>query len=60
MLAVACGAGANAKAGELLKMDLPFIDGRGGGKPDLAQGSGVKLEEMNAALEAMRAAVPTV
>jgi alanyl-tRNA synthetase len=59
MLAVACGAGANAKAGELLKLGLPFIDGRGGGKPDFAQGSGVKLEGLSAALEAMREAVPT-
>jgi alanyl-tRNA synthetase len=57
MIAVACGAGATAKAGELLKIGLPLIDGRGGGKPDLAQGSGLKPEGLGAALEAMRAAV---
>jgi alanyl-tRNA synthetase len=57
MLSVACGAGAGAKAGEVLKIGLPFVDGRGGGKPDLAQGSGSKLEGLPEALEAMRSAV---
>ncbi|NJK45321.1 MAG: hypothetical protein HC933_14540 [Pleurocapsa sp. SU_196_0] len=56
LLAVACGAGVNAKAGELLKLGLPFVDGRGGGKPELAQGSGTRLEGLNDALEAMRVA----
>ena len=56
MLTVACGTGASAKAGELLRVGLPHIDGRGGGKPELAQGSGSRVEGLSAALEAMRAA----
>ena len=57
MLAVACGTGASAKAGDLLRVGLPHIDGRGGGKAELAQGSGLRVEGFAAALEAMRAAV---
>ena len=56
MLTVACGTGASVKAGDLLKIGLPHIDGRGGGKPELAQGSGSRVEGLSAALEAMRAA----
>ena len=56
LLTVACGADVSSKAGELLKIGLPFIDGRGGGKPELAQGSGPRVEGLTAALEAMRAA----
>ena len=57
MLTVACGAGLTTKAGDLLRIGLPLIDGRGGGKPELAQGSGARVEGLAAALEAMRAAV---
>jgi alanyl-tRNA synthetase len=56
MLAVAVGPGANASAGELLKIGLEHVEGRGGGKPDMAQGSGTKPEGLTAALEAMRQA----
>jgi alanyl-tRNA synthetase len=56
MLAVAVGSGANANAGELLKIGLEHVEGRGGGKPDMAQGSGTKPEGLTAALEAMRQA----
>ena len=56
MLTIACGTGASVKAGDLLKIGLPHIDGRGGGKPELAQGSGSRVEGLSAALEAMRAA----
>jgi alanyl-tRNA synthetase len=56
LLAVACGAGAAVKAGELLKLGLPFVDGRGGGRPELAQGSGSRLEGLHDALEVMRVA----
>jgi alanyl-tRNA synthetase len=56
MLAVAVGPGANANAGELLKIGLEHVEGRGGGKPDMAQGSGTKPESLTAALEAMRQA----
>jgi alanyl-tRNA synthetase len=55
-LAIAVGPGANANAGELLKMGLEHVEGRGGGKPDVAQGSGTKPEGLTAALEAMRQA----
>jgi alanyl-tRNA synthetase len=56
MLAVAVGSGANANAGELLKMGLEHVEGRGGGKPDMAQGSGTNPEGLATALEAMRQA----
>ena len=32
------------KSGDLIKELAPFIDGRGGGKPDMAQAGGTKLE----------------
>ncbi len=54
LLAVACGAGAPVRANELLKVGLPLVEGRGGGRPDLAQGSGPKRENLRAALDAMR------
>ena len=53
MLAVACGPGSGQNANDLLKLGLPLIDGRGGGKPDMAQGSGTKLEGLPNALEAV-------
>jgi alanyl-tRNA synthetase len=56
MLAVAVSSGANANASELLKIGLEHVEGRGGGKPDIAQGSGTKPEGLTAALEAMRQA----
>ncbi len=56
MLAVAVGPSANANAGELLKIGLEQVEGRGGGKPDMAQGSGTKPQGLTAALEAMRQA----
>jgi alanyl-tRNA synthetase len=56
MLAIAVGTGANTNAGELLKIGLEQVEGRGGGKPDVAQGSGAKPEGLTAALEAMRQA----
>jgi alanyl-tRNA synthetase len=53
LLAVACGAGSSANANDVLKVGLPFIDGKGGVKPDMAQGSGTNLGGLSAALEAM-------
>ena len=38
------------KAGDLIKHIVPAIDGRGGGKPDLAQAGGKKAEGINEAL----------
>jgi alanyl-tRNA synthetase len=57
MLAVACGLGSQHNAAELLKIGLPYIAGKGGGKPELAQGSGDKPQGLSAALEAMQAAL---
>lgn len=53
MIAVSSGPDSNEHAGELLKIGLLLIEGRGGGKPDVAQGSGTKLDGLEAALEAM-------
>ncbi|MBS0658647.1 MAG: alanyl-tRNA editing protein [Verrucomicrobia bacterium] len=55
LLAVACGPGVGKKAGDLLKVGLAVVQGRGGGKPDLAQGSGPEAGRLAEALEAMRA-----
>jgi len=41
-------------AGALLKAMLPHIDGRGGGKGDLAQGGGAKSEGLGEAFRALR------
>lgn len=53
MIAVTNGPDANEHAGELLRVGLPLIEGRGGGKADIAQGSGTNLDGLEAALEAM-------
>jgi alanyl-tRNA synthetase len=53
LLAVACGAGSGSNANEVLKVGLPLIEGKGGGKPDMAQGSGTNPNGLSAALEAM-------
>jgi len=44
-------------AGELAKSLLPVIEGRGGGKKDLAQGAGARPDRVPEAIEALRAAV---
>ncbi len=41
------------KAGNLVKTLGQYIDGRGGGKPELAQGSGTKPEGLKAGFEAI-------
>jgi alanyl-tRNA synthetase len=41
-------------AGALLKAMLPHVEGRGGGKKDLAQGGGSKPEGLPAAFQALR------
>lgn len=48
---------AGLKAGDLVKTFLPEIDGRGGGRPELAQGGGTKAAGIPAAVTALRAAV---
>jgi alanyl-tRNA synthetase len=44
-------------ADDLVKRLSPALDGRGGGKPDLAQGSGKDPSGIDAALEAVRAEI---
>ena len=45
------------KSGDLVKVISTAVDGRGGGKPDLAQGSGKNAAGIDAALDALRAEV---
>ena len=45
---------AGVKAGDLVKLIGGYIDGRGGGKPDLAQGSGANPDGIGAGLAAVR------
>jgi alanyl-tRNA synthetase len=45
------------KASDLVKAISTVVDGRGGGKPDLAQGSGKNASGIDAALAALRAEV---
>jgi alanyl-tRNA synthetase len=54
---VSVSAGLNADAGALLKLMAPHIDGRGGGKKDLAQGGGTNPNGITAAFEALKAAL---
>ncbi len=53
LLAVGCGVGSSNNANDVLKLGLPFVEGKGGGKPDMAQGSGTNPSGLAAALEAM-------
>ncbi|KZS56373.1 alanine--tRNA ligase [Mycobacterium ostraviense] len=48
------------RANELIKQLAVAVDGRGGGKADLAQGSGKKPAGIDAALDAVRAAIARV
>ncbi|HBC7266548.1 TPA: alanine--tRNA ligase [Corynebacterium striatum] len=42
------------KAGDLVKTISGYVDGKGGGKPDMAQGSGANAEGLQAAFNALR------
>ena len=44
-------------AGELVKVAVGPIDGKGGGRPEMAQGRGTKREGVAAALDAVRESV---
>jgi len=44
-------------ANDLLQAALPAVDGRGGGKDDIAQGGGTKPDGLDAGFEAVRALV---
>ncbi len=46
-------------AGELVTAAMPSIDGRGGGRPAMAQGRGTRREGLGAALAAIRARLET-
>lgn len=48
------------RANDLIKQLAAAVDGRGGGKPDLAQGSGKMPAGIDAALDAVRAAIARV
>ncbi|GAA2381440.1 MULTISPECIES: alanine--tRNA ligase [Gordonia] len=48
---------AGVKAGDLVKELAPLVSGRGGGKPDLAQGSGTDAAGIDAALARLREVV---
>ena len=48
---------AGLRANDLIKAIATAVDGRGGGKPDLAQGSGKDAAGIDAALAAVRAEI---
>ena len=55
-----CGEEAQAdglSAGELIRSLAPIVSGKGGGKADMARGSGNKIEAMEQLLSAARSAV---
>lgn len=54
-LLFARGGAIQADMASLLKLALPFVAGRGGGRPELAQGSGSRLEGVDEALLQARA-----
>ncbi|HEX7022202.1 MAG TPA: DHHA1 domain-containing protein [Trueperaceae bacterium] len=53
-LLFARGAGAEGDMAALLRAVLPAIEGKGGGKPDMAQGSGGRAAGLSEALEVAR------
>ena len=46
--------GRGIAAGELVRDAMPAIDGRGGGRPEMAQGKGTRRDGLTAALDAVR------
>jgi alanyl-tRNA synthetase len=52
--------GRGVHAGEILKAMMPLLDGKGGGKPTLARGSGAKVAGIDQAMEAAMAKVAEV
>ena len=44
-------------AGDLVRDAMPAIDGRGGGRPEMAQGKGIRRDGLTAALGAVRSAL---
>ncbi|MGH9844992.1 MAG: alanyl-tRNA editing protein [Blastocatellia bacterium] len=56
-LVFARSANVAADMNALMKLACERLGGRGGGKPDFAQGGGAQMTELNAALETARAAI---
>jgi alanyl-tRNA synthetase len=50
---------AGISAGELVRAAMPAIDGKGGGRPEMAQGKGTRRDGLDDALAAIRAALST-
>jgi alanyl-tRNA synthetase len=46
--------GRGIAAGDLVREAMPVIDGRGGGRPEMAQGKGTRRDGLPAALDAVR------
>ncbi len=44
-------------AGQLIKPAMDLVDGRGGGKPEMAQGGGANVAQLGQALEAIKTAI---
>ncbi|MBF0357728.1 MAG: alanine--tRNA ligase [Magnetococcales bacterium] len=42
------------KAGDLIRLAAPIVGGKGGGRPDIAQGGGSQPENLNSALAAVK------
>jgi alanyl-tRNA synthetase len=49
--------GRGISAGDLVRAAMPAIDGKGGGRPEMAQGKGTRREGIAAAMAAIEAAV---
>ena len=54
------GRDSGLSANELVKVVAPYVDGRGGGKDDVAQGGGVDASRIDEAIAAVLAAVLTL
>ncbi|MBF0382070.1 MAG: alanine--tRNA ligase [Magnetococcales bacterium] len=42
------------KAGDIIRMAAPLVGGKGGGRPDMAQGGGNRPEQLNEAISAVK------
>jgi alanyl-tRNA synthetase len=51
--------GAGISAGDLVRTAMPLLDGKGGGRPEMAQGKGTRREGIADALAAIRSALTT-
>ncbi len=47
----------NIRAGDLVRLAMDRLDGKGGGRPEMAQGKGTRRDALPDALDAIRAAV---